>query len=637
MRPSIICAALTLAALTQLPCPALQAVTYHVDVNLGADENQGTAPGAGHALASLQAAAEKVAPGDTISLADGVYYGPIELKIAGTAEAPILIKAANRKKGAVTLTNAVKGIRERKSQWTEVDGTPGLYRIPLDRQTCRVLYSGVDLQPYHSLEALKSFTTADKNPGPRHGYFYDETEGQLYVILHASGKYGSTNPAEHLVAVGPRTGTGSAGTQYDGPSYYNLGLTAGGPIHVILEGLTFETPGFTGIMVDGSDVSVRDSWFEGCRSAISGKRESEDPTKTANRVTLEFCEYHNYPAFDDVLEIMELKKAGKVTIAPEKFPAFWWSRKGGGAGAKLTYEVGICNNVGSGWIVRNNHIHDAFEAFATWGVRWSRNLEIANNRMERLVDNAIETEDHTSGMTIHGNLIVNAVEPFSWQPLGGEPWPGPVYIYNNLVINEYKLNLLISEVLDWSPGWFKAGASKDNWEAPWNSHMKGVSMDSVASPGDGVVVFNNTVYYPAGNFLTRVQPAARKFENFHFLNNVSVAGNFSRQKGSFAENMRFTQNIWYTYPPARDEEPSNGEKFAGQGGTVLNALPEALASQEELADIIRTLCETDLWKEHTGVSVPNAVAAYPEAATISKVGVFLKDGKWQMPQAGPRP
>ncbi len=114
---------------------------------------------------------------------------------------------------------------------------------------------------------------------------------------------------------------------------------------------------------------------------VSGRRESADPSVTSNRVTVEFCEYSQYPAYDDMIELLELRKEGRISVAPGKFPLFWWSRKGNGAGNNKTYETGICNLVGSDWIVRNNDIHDAFEGLSTWAIRWSKGLVVASNRL----------------------------------------------------------------------------------------------------------------------------------------------------------------------------------------------------------------------------------------------------------------
>lgn len=601
-----------------------QSATYHVSSRGGSDEADGLSPA--HALATIQEAAQRVVPGDTIVVAEGVYYGPIELTIAGTAEKPITIKAASRVKNAVIITNAERSIREGKCKWIPVDESLGLYQTTLNRPTCRALYSGTDLQPYKSLEALKTFTTADGNKGPVHGYYHDEASRQVYVRLHAEGKYGPPHPAQQVMCFGPGTGKGYAGNQYNSPPFFNLGLMKRGPLHVIIDGFTFETPGYAGVFTAGDHVTVRHSWFLGCRAGVSGRLESTEEKETSNDITIEYCDYTQHPAFEDVLEVM--RAHGPAEGAP-KFPLFWWSRKGNGAGSEKTYETGICNGVGSRWTVRYSRIHDAFEGLSCWAIRRSKGMEIYANRFERLVDNALESEDHAFDMRIHDNLILNAIEPFSWQPLGGEPWPGSIYIFNNLVRSDDWLNKLILNVSGWSPGWFKAGASRENWEAKWNGHMKEIQRDTVSAPGNGVVVFNNTVIFPNGYFLTRVQPPARRFENFWFYNNVSLAQGFSRQTDSNGENMQFSHNVWAYLPAGSDR----GQTFAGEGGAVL------VETEASLKKAIDTGTYKRGWPVGAGkgTGVPQGESAFPGASSIKNVGVFLRDGEWNEPVVGPQP
>ncbi|PAW78605.1 MAG: hypothetical protein B9S32_06700 [Verrucomicrobia bacterium Tous-C9LFEB] len=614
---------ITLGLCLALAIPG-QGATYYVNVNKGGPSSDGLSPE--RAYATIQEAAKKVAPGDTILVAEGVYYGPIELKIAGTAEKPITIRAQNRARNAVIITNADRGIREGKTKWTLVDESLGLYKAFLERPTCRVLYSGTDLQPYANLEGLKTFTTVNGYPGPQHGYYYDAGAQLLYVRLNASGKYGSANPADHIMSAGSASGNGSAANLYNGPTFFNLGLMGTGPLHVIVDGFTFETPGYAGVFVNGDEVTVRHSWFVGCRGGVSGRKESPEATETSNHVTVEFCDYHQFPAFDDAVEL--IKAHGKMTEKLQ-FPAYWWSRKGNGATNLKTYETGICNLVGSNWIVRNNRIHDAFEGLSTWTVRWSKNMDIYANRFERLVDNAVEAEDHAANMRVHDNLILNVTEPFSWQPLGGTPWPGPVYIYRNMVRSDFAYNRLMVENANWTPGWFKAGASRENWESKWNSHMKDAPRDVVRSPGDGVVVFNNTIFFPGGNFLTYVQPPDRKLDNFWFYNNISVAQGFSRQGDFDATTIHFSHNLW-AFLPASDDR---GAVFAGEGGAVIAESAEALSKKMEGDAFMRGR----LWADHAGTGVSQAKAVDAKAESINWVGANSGAGDWKEPVVGPQP
>lgn len=598
------------------------AAVYHVDAAKGSDDNSGTS--ITDPLASIQKAAAKCAPGDRIVVARGVYYGPIELNIKGTAEHPITLEAADRARYAVVITNADRTIREGRSPWEPVADLPGAYSTPLVGGTARVLYSGADLQPYLSLEGLKTFTTLEGLPGPSHGYFYDEKEKRLYLRLHASGKYGSPNPADHVISASPRTGNGSAGTMPNGPEFYNLGLMERGDAHVVVDGFTFETPGCAGVFVNGHHVTVRNSWFIGCRVGVSGRRESADPAETSNHVTVEHCDYTHYPAFDDMLEVMNERRP---PAGAPKYPLYWWSRKGGGTGNKLTYELGVCGLVGSDWTLSRSRVHDAFEGLSTWCLRWSKGFGIHDNIFERLVDNAIEMEDHAADMRVFRNYILDTVEPLSWQPLGGTPWPGPAYIHENVIVSDASLTQAVIERGGHVPGWFKAGANQDNWTAPWNrDHMQGVPMDSVRAPGAGIVVFNNTVVFPGGRFITLTQPSARRFENFHFINNIVVAQTFGGASGYRASDMAFRNNLWIASPEPDD---GTGGIFAGQDGQVV--APASLP-----ISIPGFLLAPDIPASGRGVAVPEAAALTESPQEIAHIGAIVRGIEWAPPAVGPQ-
>ncbi|MDR1283217.1 MAG: right-handed parallel beta-helix repeat-containing protein [Opitutaceae bacterium] len=539
----------------------------------GSDANDGKTPA--HALATIQSAEKIARAGDTITVARGVYYGPVELKqLRGTEKNPVTLRAESRERGAVVITNADPALRERRAAWECVDEALQLYRAPLARETCRVLYSGVDLQPCLTLDGLKTFTVGKKLPGPAHGYFYDADARQIYVRLRADGKYGSQNPNQHRIAAGTRTGAGSAGTGFDGPHFYNLGLMQRGKIHVIVDGFTFETPGFSGVHINGSHVTVRDCWFLGCRTGVSGRKENADPRQTSNAITVEFCDYSQFPAFDDAMDV--LRERTPPAGAP-RYPLYSWSRKGDGATNRLTYELGIIGLVGSDWTLRNNRIHDSFEGISTWCVRWSQNLAVRENIFERIVDNAVELEDHAAGMRVERNVFLDTTEPFSWQPLGGEPWPGPALIADNFIRSSEVLTRLVFEKTGHRPGWFKAGAANQNWTATWNAErMKNVSQDAVRAPGAGIVVENNTVIFPSGNFLTLTQPRTRVFENFHFAKNIVVAEGFgggreAGHKDYTAAKTEFRENVWF-YGSAKTGL-TGGDVFAGEDGVVLPLPP----------------------------------------------------------------
>ena len=77
------------------PSPAM--TTYYVSSAIGHDKNAGTSATA--PLATLQAAANLVKPGDTVEVMNGTYTGPangsvLNITTSGTASAPITFEAA---------------------------------------------------------------------------------------------------------------------------------------------------------------------------------------------------------------------------------------------------------------------------------------------------------------------------------------------------------------------------------------------------------------------------------------------------------------------------------------------------------------------------------------------------------------
>src|SRR5690606_23312765 len=140
------------------------------------------------------------------------------------------------------------------------------------------------------------------------------------------------------------------------------------------------------------------------------------------------------PAYDDAIELLS---DPEVRVAVARDWLLYWPRKsaGGLPSERFKYEIGIASRIGRDWIIRRNHIHDALEGLSCHAVWASEGLRVEENVFERLLDNAVETEDHAADMHVVRNVIMDVLEPFSFQPLRGPPWPGPVYIIQNIVIN----------------------------------------------------------------------------------------------------------------------------------------------------------------------------------------------------------
>src|SRR6185437_10176985 len=87
---------------------------YYVSSIIGADKNAGTSASA--PLASLQAAANLVKPGDTVEVMNGTYTAPqggavVAITKSGTASAPITFEAAAGQTPIIDTTGGWEGIQ----------------------------------------------------------------------------------------------------------------------------------------------------------------------------------------------------------------------------------------------------------------------------------------------------------------------------------------------------------------------------------------------------------------------------------------------------------------------------------------------------------------------------------------------
>ncbi len=258
---------------------------------------------------SIQKAADAVEPGDVVMIKPGVYYESVELKKTGTADKPIIFRASEYGKNKVIITGADKTIRENKSGdlWTCVDSERGIYQLPLDHKPMRVLYNGASITAVGQYEFLR-----DRNYGEGEDYdfatykqtsYYDADAKMLYVRLRDDEKYGKRNPNENLMAVSPPayssyeedgvTNSASFDSYIIDDISYNFAIIPEAEAHVVLYGLTFETPGFTGVYVRGSDAVISNCWFEGCANAVCGGARHDLDVYSSDRVTVEHCERHS--------------------------------------------------------------------------------------------------------------------------------------------------------------------------------------------------------------------------------------------------------------------------------------------------------------------------------------------------------
>lgn len=547
-------------------------VTRYVDGSAGDDRNDGLSKE--KPLRTIQRAADLVNPGDTVRIAPGVYFETVELARGGTAAQPITF-LADGKPGCVILTGAEQAIREKKVKFQQEDKAPGIYSAPCGRAPSRVLYSNIDLYPYSTMEGLKTFRIKNGYPAPENGFYFDEQAKKLYVRLHPSGRYGSTDPNDHVIAVSPPFAPGYNGHHIHQKRDANFFISLRKPVHVILSGITFETPGSAGVVTGGSNVVVRNSFFKGCRAGVWG-------FGGANAVFVENCHYDQASTYDDVLDT--IAKWGKTDIQKKHF-FYFWARKGVNVDtAKVkNYETGIVGGVAENWHVRNNLIENSFEGLSCWCVDWAKHFQVYGNSFRRIVDNAVETENHASDMRIFNNRFEDIFEPLSWQPLGGKPWPGPIYIYRNIVTCTPEFQKLANGLNPekFRPGVFKIGVSGSNWK---HKAMGGLEIDQIAArvskrfvmaPDPGFLVFNNTLIWPYGNLFSTPQPVVgrgvRDFVNFRYFNNIVAADRMHKLPAWRGSLIEFYTNLEVGNDP---QNPHRG-LIAGDNGVRVDSLKQA--------------------------------------------------------------
>lgn len=532
---------------------SLHAETYHVSDRDGNDTRPGLTPES--AWKTLAHACEKIAAGDTVMVHPGVYYETVRLDKTGTAEKPIRFTADAVAKNRVVLTGARRDIRQGDVIWKNDDAKLGRYSLKVDARPARVLVDETDLFPYPSLDELNTLTFASGVPGPARGFFFDENNQRLSIRLSASD--GDPNPGKHVTKVAP---AGSSPRSVLKPTDYNFGVLAAGTAGVVIEGFTFETPGLCGVFAAGGGVTVRDCWFLGCRTGVAGRAEGQ-PT---DDVSIVRCDFSQAPTFADVEEIVARAKAATAPkTQSRKLPPYFWSVRSGGPG---TYDHGLALHIGARWKIRGNYIHDAVDGLSHQSLANARDVEIAGNTFERLVDNAVETGDHCGSLNIHHNFITDVFEAVSWDPKNGTPWPGPLTFHHNTVTSTVRGGKLWA-ALGLPPSCFELKCEDTNWTAP---RMKDVPTTPVKIPGTGLTAYNNTIFLATGDLFSFSGLRFRRIEGMRFFNSLVVTRNLTPERYRDAaglSGMEFDGNL---VAPGSKDAKGPGTRFAGPRGQAVD-------------------------------------------------------------------
>ena len=642
------CSLLFAAAVAVLCGMGVWAQEYYVDAATGKDRNSGTET---EPFATIQKAADIVKPGDTVIIGSGIYYENVKITTCGTEDAPIVFRAKEFGEGKTIITGADKRIRENKNKnvWELYDEEKNIYRTKLERNNMlmRFTYNGQDIYMYPTYEGLETYVTiptenANYLAGYKHGYYMDCDNGWLYVRLREDEKYGSVNPNENLMVVSSQRyldytdekGVVHAALQASAihDDSYNIGVITENPAHIVIYGITFEAPGFTGVFVRGSDVTVSNCWFRTCTCCVKGgSRYMEDKYITKN-VTIEYCDYTQMPSFEDAMELLEENKDNPVV---RKRVNYWFLKKVTNSvvpylSATYSYESGgFAGSMGENWVLRNNYVHDCFEGMS-WYSNWvyskmykdgismqefsGKNHKFYENRFENCVDNLIELECNVNGYEVYNNEFVNAPDSISSQCQRGEPFSTNIYIHHNLIYNTYDwvtkwYPCASTPGVEWSkmPNFFKLGVrsaeykSPSGWmkNQPWN-YEKDAPLNTVRWSDSGMKIYNNTIYGPYTYMFNCIGFFAIELSdenvdhNVDFKNNIISVMSKYEEAGTTRQWMRvgdsaesrggfsYAHNVFIPYRD--DKKPENSHMFIepnaddplfGNGGKLIKNIEDA--------------------------------------------------------------
>lgn len=551
-------------ALTAL---SASAQTYYVDAKANPAKANGSEE---YPFTTIQKAADIVNPGDTVLVLPGIYYESVTITRTGTKDAPIVFRAVENGEGDTVVTCANKDIQEKKVQWTLEEPENNIYSIPYDRNVSNMMVNDARIVGYNSLEELRRFESwkGSKEPvdaaldGPGHGYWWDATNKKLYVHLADDERYHTSNPNENIMKVGgpyydaivyksdffQYSGATDWGFRKDaiGSESYCFGIiTDYEDSYVTISGFTTEVPGWTGIFIRSQHVNVDNCWLRGAIAGIKGGLYGKQDRFITSDVSVTNCDFSMWPAWTDGLEGM----ISNVERGLGKY--FFWVIKGGTNALHDAEAGGFLSYTGDNWKVLHNKIWECEDGLSYAFTKNSMlsigngatymdvrlqdgGIELAYNRFERCLDNAIECEDHAINLDIHHNEFHDTYDSFSIQPLGLDPWPTNIYVHNNVwTASEYAVDTY-ENYTSMNYSWLKTGF-------PYNPNFNGTryyiktwpanaktnySIRPVWCDDKGIWIYNNYVNY--GNGFTQEVVGSMwgeeyTYDNINIVNNIIMS------------------------------------------------------------------------------------------------------------------
>ena len=362
-------------------------------------------------FAQLADAAAKVAAGDTILLHDGEHVFTnrfcLVIQASGTAEAPIVIKAADGARPV--LRGPMSGLeRPGAVAWRdEAPALPGVYSAPLAEKPGQVYYRTHYLGWCDTLEHLaQGRSTAQGKLWPigTHGGWH-WADGRLYVKF----------PARWNDWTGPAENPSAAGVQTVKKTYW--GIMPKGK-HIVIDGLTFryfEQPIYLQVLNDGEgdNLVIRNCRFEYFNNGIYAYRASSSTSTTAFRnVLIDRCEFSCSPTY--VLRDWTLGHDVYSTQCIEVSGI-----NGDESGVIRDCTLGDCEN--GIFIGYGNPELGQCEMNPGW--------VIEGCRFSRIGDDSVEIEGPAYSQTVMNNRLSEGHNAISMAPAGC----GPVWLLRNTI------------------------------------------------------------------------------------------------------------------------------------------------------------------------------------------------------------
>lgn len=367
----------------------------------GKDWNTGRTPDA--AVATIQRAADLVAPGETVLILPGVYREEVQVRRGGKAGRPVVFKALHP--GTVTISGAAPPDVVDRLQWRDegdriwsaVPPWPVYHVIGDGQNFYHVRWangSGDNVYYWVGKSGRIGILREIMNrPHPWGAFTYEN--GRLYVAF-PDGR----SPAEHSMVVHrqvPRP--------YASWTIRSANVWAESD-HVRFEGLNFYLGVGSGLLLwNARDVTVSDCLFTGADFGIGNFPTLQNP----DNLTVEHSLYHNYPQY-------------------------FWSREWLSYNEIYRHHSNstLVAAAGDGIIARYNlvtHSADGLE-LSTPDTEIIRGVQIYGNLLIRGTDDAIEFDGFAKRVFVHHNIIYDHFDNLGLSPV----LAGPVLVRDNLFL-----------------------------------------------------------------------------------------------------------------------------------------------------------------------------------------------------------